>query len=73
MSTAQRVQLVCWQVAFGSAPGVPNWGRLLQRASDGMADDDERFFDTLFAVDPARGWYRGAGRWPGVQLRRRHL
>jgi hypothetical protein len=53
-------ELACQQVAFGSAPGVPNWGRLLQRASDGMANDDERFFDTLFAVDPARGWYQGA-------------
>lgn len=50
------------KVAFGSAPGVPNWGSLLQRASDAMSNDDERFFDTLFVVDPARAWYRGASR-----------
>ena len=47
------------QVVFGSAPGVPNWGALLQRASNGMADDDQRHFDTLFVVDPARTWYHG--------------
>lgn len=46
-------------VAFGSAPGVPNWGSLLQRASDAMSNDDERSFDTLFVVDPTRSWYRG--------------
>ena len=38
---------------------MPNWGALLQRASDGMADDDQRHFDTLFVVDPARTWYHG--------------
>jgi len=48
------------QVTFGSAPGVPNWGRLLQNASDRMDDDDMRFFDTLFVVDPCRAWYGGA-------------
>ena len=47
-------------MVFGSAPGVPNWGSLLQRASDGMADDEQRHFDSLFVVDPCRAWYGGA-------------
>ena len=47
------------QVVFGSAPGVPNWGSLLQRASDGMEDDEQRHFDTLFVVDSYRAWYGG--------------
>lgn len=46
-------------VAFGSAPGVPNWGGLLHRAREAAAEDAEKDFDVLFVVDPARSWYGG--------------
>jgi Leucine-rich repeat (LRR) protein len=46
-------------VAFGSAPGVPNWGGLLHRAREAATDDAENDFDVLFVVDPARSWYGG--------------
>jgi hypothetical protein len=50
-------------VAFGSAPGVPNWGGLLRRVrASGSADDEDAAlgaFDALFVVDPARQWYCG--------------
>ena len=47
-------------VAFGSAPGVPNWGGLLKRL---VKQDFERHhlaFDILYIVDGARMWYSGA-------------
>jgi hypothetical protein len=46
-------------VAFGSAPGVPNWGGLLRRVR--AAADDPRLndFDVLYVVDPHRAWYGG--------------
>ena len=48
-------------VAFGSAPGVPNWGGLLKRVElAGAADPDWQSFDVLFVVDGARSWYDGA-------------
>lgn len=43
-------------VAFGSAPGVPNWAGALKRVA---ARDDVAPFDTLFVVDPTRAWYHG--------------
>ena len=48
-------------VAFGSAPGVPNWGGMLKRVElAGAADPDWQSFDVLFVVDGARSWYNGA-------------
>eukprot|EP00897_Mesotaenium_endlicherianum_P006528 jgi/Mesen1/5903/ME000003S06934 len=45
-------------VAFGSAPGVPNWGGLLRKIRAAMeADGTPAAFDTLFVVDPARSWF----------------
>ncbi|CAD7697524.1 unnamed protein product [Ostreobium quekettii] len=48
-------------VAFGSAPGVPNWGGLLKRVQSKIAASEEDLrsvtFDTLFVVDPKRSWY----------------
>lgn len=46
-------------VAFGSAPGVPNWGGLLHRVRRAATEDAENDFDILFVVDPARSWYGG--------------
>lgn len=50
-------------VAFGSAPGDPNWGGVLSRVRGQMeargapgAD-----FDVMFVVDARRCWYDGAG------------
>jgi hypothetical protein len=48
-------------VAFGSAPGVPNWGGMLKRVElAGAADSHWQSFDVLFVVDGARSWYNGA-------------
>eukprot|EP00667_Euglena_gracilis_P004228 EG_transcript_4248 len=47
-------------VAFGSAPGVPNWGKLLDLVAASMAEADGVPFDVLFVADPFRQWY-GAG------------
>jgi len=47
-------------VAFGSAPGVPNWGKLLDLVRASMSREDGVPFDTLFVADPFRQWY-GAG------------
>ena len=50
-------------VAFGSAPGVPNWGGLLKRVElAGAADPDWQSFDVLFVVDGSRSWYDGMVR-----------
>lgn len=46
-------------VAFGSAPGVPNWGGLLARVSKAAQDAAHECFDVLFVVDPGRSWYSG--------------
>ena len=48
-------------VAFGSAPGVPNWGGLLKKVRAAATEDEHLNFDVLYVVDPARGWYRGGG------------
>ena len=57
-SSAQDSALV---VAFGSAPGVPNWGGLLKRVERaGAAHPEWRSFDVLFIVDGGRSWYNGA-------------
>ncbi|KAH7295312.1 hypothetical protein KP509_27G042400 [Ceratopteris richardii] len=45
-------------VAFGSAPGVPNWGGLLSRIRKAMlADNKKSAFDVLYVVDTRRSWY----------------
>lgn len=46
-------------VAFASAPGLPNWGGLLKKVYDGMAEPAHQCFDTLYVVDPSRSWYHG--------------
>lgn len=46
-------------VAFGSAPGVPNWGGLLGRLRKAMPSGCQDKFDILFVVDPLRSWYSG--------------
>lgn len=46
-------------VAFGSAPGVPNWGGLLKRVRDAATEPEHNDFDVLYVVDPYRGWYGG--------------
>ena len=46
-------------VAFGSAPGVPNWGGLLSRVRKAAKDSAHDCFDILYVVDPARSWYSG--------------
>ncbi len=44
-------------VAFGSAPGTPNWGGLLSRLD--IPEDHKHNIDVLYVVDPARAWYHG--------------
>lgn len=45
-------------VAFGSAPGVPNWGGLLRKVKKAMSSDANAApFDVLFVVDPTRSWF----------------
>lgn len=46
-------------VAFGSAPGVPNWGGLLNRMRKEAAEPAHAAFDVLYVVDPHRSWYCG--------------
>lgn len=56
-------------VAFGSAPGTPNWGGLLSRVYAAAAEDQAPCeegafvagaqFDVLYVVDPCRAWYGG--------------
>ncbi|EFJ52246.1 hypothetical protein VOLCADRAFT_116284, partial [Volvox carteri f. nagariensis] len=48
-------------VAFGSAPGTPNWGGLLGKVyrSAAAAGDEGRYFDVLYVADPSRDWYGG--------------
>lgn len=47
-------------VAFGSAPGVPNWGGLLKRLVQQDFERHHLAFDILYVVDGARNWYNGA-------------
>ena len=46
-------------VAFGSAPGVPNWAGLLSRMRKTAQDAAHECFDVFYVVDPARSWYNG--------------
>ena len=48
-------------VAFGSAPGVPNWGGAIRRIRENFDNDShaEINFDVLYVVDPHRSWYGG--------------
>lgn len=56
MGLGERVLVV----AFGSAPGVPNWGSLLRRIAKAADDPAHAFFDVLYVVDAERSWYSGA-------------
>lgn len=47
-------------VAFASAPGVPNWGGLLERIRRAMQEPAHKCFDILYVVDAGRSWYNGA-------------
>ena len=47
-------------VAFASAPGVPNWGGLLERIRRAMQEPAHKCFDILYVVDAGRSWYSGA-------------
>ncbi|GBG71064.1 hypothetical protein CBR_g8363 [Chara braunii] len=50
-------------VAFGSAPGVPNWGGLLKRVKNCLESKGfPAAFDTLYVVDPRRSWYSHSKR-----------
>lgn len=45
-------------VAFGSAPGVPNWAGLLRKVRAKMENGPlPPAFDVLFVVDSTRSWY----------------
>ena len=46
-------------VSFASAPGLPNWGGLLKKVYNSMAEPAHKRFDTLYVVDPTRSWYHG--------------
>ena len=50
-------------VAFGSAPGIPNWAGIINKvwaSARRLASVQEgRFLDALFVVDPERSWYDG--------------
>ena len=48
-------------VAFGSAPGEPNWGGLLARLRADAAEPAHTAFDVLYVVDGGRSWYGGGG------------
>ena len=51
-------------MAFGSAPGVPNWAGLLTRVRKAAQDTAHQCFDVLYVVDPARSWYNGEASLP---------
>eukprot|EP00967_Tisochrysis_lutea_P063111 scaffold81314_cov21-Tisochrysis_lutea.AAC.1 len=53
-------------VAFGSAPGTPNWAGLLSRLYKAAQSEAERDFDVLCVVDPARSWFGGLDADGGV-------
>lgn len=46
-------------VAFGSAPGTPNWGGILKQVSAEAGRTMAGRFDTLYVVDACRSWYGG--------------
>jgi Leucine-rich repeat (LRR) protein len=48
-------------VAFGSAPGTPNWGGALRRVREDFDSDSQADvnYDILYVVDPERSWYHG--------------
>lgn len=60
MGLGERVLVV----AFGSAPGVPNWGSLLRRVAKAAEDPAHACFDVLYVVDAERSWYSGAPHSP---------
>lgn len=46
-------------VAFGSAPGEPNWGGVVAKVRASCSDLAQREFDVLYVVDTRRSWYDG--------------
>ena len=56
-------------VAFGSAPGEPNWGGLLSRIRKNASDSAHAKFDVLYVVDGARSWYNGGDDEEGARGR----
>ncbi|KAK9818883.1 hypothetical protein WJX74_007529 [Apatococcus lobatus] len=46
-------------VTFASAPGTPNWGKLLSRVRRSADQPAHNCFDILYVVDGARAWYEG--------------
>ncbi|CAK9235934.1 unnamed protein product [Sphagnum troendelagicum] len=51
-------------VAFGSAPGVPNWGGVLRKAKMEIRTQGSiSVFDTLYVVDSQRSWYTHEDCW----------
>lgn len=46
-------------VAFGSAPGLPNWGGVMRQVSAAAEAPEHSNFDVLYVVDPHRSWYCG--------------
>ncbi|KAF8072363.1 PPOX1 [Scenedesmus sp. PABB004] len=46
-------------VAFGSAPGLPNWGGVMRLVAAAAEAPEQRAFDVLYVVDPCRTWYHG--------------
>eukprot|EP00878_Enallax_costatus_P005986 GHUV01006278.1.p2 GENE.GHUV01006278.1~~GHUV01006278.1.p2 ORF type:complete len:465 (+),score=146.42 GHUV01006278.1:1741-3135(+) len=46
-------------VAFGSAPGLPNWGGVMRQVYAAAEAPDHTNFDVLYMVDSHRSWYCG--------------
>jgi len=46
-------------VAFGSAPGTPNWAGVLKQVAGEAKRATAGRFDTLYVVDACRSWYGG--------------
>ncbi len=51
-------------VSFASAPGVPNWGGLVERIRRAAQEPAHKCFDVLYVVDAGRSWYNGAWSSP---------
>ncbi|KAK9918296.1 hypothetical protein WJX75_002936 [Coccomyxa subellipsoidea] len=46
-------------VSFASAPGVPNWGGLVERIRKEAKEPVQKCYDVLYVVDAGRSWYDG--------------
>lgn len=51
-------------VSFASAPGVPNWGGLVERIRKEAKEPVHKCYDVLYVVDAGRSWYDGAQSLP---------